>query len=525
MGGLDGVQGKTLYNLMSAACGSAFMLYGWDAGVLGGIQATPQFLDAIGNPKGAFVIPIIASIYNLAAGIMSLCVSFFGMKIGRKGTILLGCLLICIGALLQASTYSVGQIIFGRIVTGSGIGCIASAVPTYMAEMSLEARERGPEVSYQLALLITGVALAYWVDLGFVQGLDKHPWLWRIPLAMQSCFAIFAATLLFFLPDTPRWYYARGHEAKGDEVLARLHALPLEHPAVQFVKQEIKSSLEEEDDTGKLSITILFWDNTELQFGRRLRTSFLINWAQQFLGINMLVYFSTTIFSNLHYSTLLSGVLAGVLNTAFAIASYPPIYYIEKVGRRAMMIWSALGCGVCMLVYVVLTTLPPEKTTVGTNWAAAAIIILYEIVFAFGWLGTCWIYGPEIAPLKYRHVAGSLGAAGEWFSTWVMVFGGGTGINAVGPKIFVWPLICCFLAAAYVYFLCPETTGKTLEEIDALFARSPEVRQRLEEEIRKRKGSVAGPMGRRASMGSARKASTASGIQDDKMGTTMVEKI
>lgn len=61
--------------------------------------------------------------------------------------------------------------------------------------------------------------------------------------------------------------------------------------------------------------------------------------AQQFLGINMLVYFSTTIFSNLKYSPLLSGILAGVLNTAFAIASYPPIYYIEKVGRRAMMIW------------------------------------------------------------------------------------------------------------------------------------------------------------------------------------------
>ena len=63
---------------------------------------------------------------------MSLCVSFFGMQIGRKVTILLGCLLINIGALLQASTYSVGQMIVGRIVTGAGIGCIASAVPTYM---------------------------------------------------------------------------------------------------------------------------------------------------------------------------------------------------------------------------------------------------------------------------------------------------------------------------------------------------------------------------------------------------------
>lgn len=145
--------------------------------------------------------------------------------------------------------------------------------------MSLEARERGPEVSYQLALLISGVALAYWVDLGFVQGLDKHPWLWRIPLAMQSCFAIFAATLLLMLPDTPRWYYARGREEDGDKVLARLHELPVEHEAVQFVKAEIIASLEEEDGKGKINLAILFWDNTELQFGRRLRTSFLINWV------------------------------------------------------------------------------------------------------------------------------------------------------------------------------------------------------------------------------------------------------
>jgi len=131
-GGLDNVQGKTLYRLMSMACGSAFLLYGWDAGVLGGIQATPQFLAAIGNPTGSETVPIVAAIYNLAAGVMALCVSSFGMKIGRKGTILLGCLLVCIGALLQASTYSLGQMLVGRIVAGAGIGCIAAAVPTYM---------------------------------------------------------------------------------------------------------------------------------------------------------------------------------------------------------------------------------------------------------------------------------------------------------------------------------------------------------------------------------------------------------
>ncbi|OQO11719.1 hypothetical protein B0A48_03446 [Cryoendolithus antarcticus] len=516
MFGLDKLQGKRLYSVMSAACGSAFMLYGYDAGVLGGIQETPQFRAAIGNPQGAFIIPVIASIYNLAAGIMALCVILFGMQIGRKGTIQLGNVFIVIGAVLQASTFSVGQIIAGRIVAGMGIGCIASAVPTYMAEMSLQADQRGPEVSYQLALLITGVAGAYWIDFGFVQGLDAHPWLWRIPLAMQSCFAIFSAVLLFGLPDTPRWYYARGRNDEGDHCLARLFALPVGHETVQAQRDEVLGSMKEEAaDSESFNWLLLFWDNSELQFGRRLRTSFLINWAQQFLGINMLVYFSTQIFTNLNYSPFISGILAGVLNTCFALASYPPIYFIEKVGRRAMMFWGAIACGICMLVYVALTNI--KNPNVATNWTAVVFIILYEVVFAFGWLGTCWVYGPEIAPLKYRHVAGAMGAAGEWFSTWVMVFGGGTGINAVGAPIFAWPLICCFLAAAYVWFLCPETTGLTLEEIDVLFARG-DAKARIAANTTQRRNSTTG------SITEHRRRASAAGSMGEKGGMGHNEK-
>lgn len=67
-----------------------------------------------------------------------------------------------------------------------------------------------------------------------------------------------------------------------------------------------------------------------------------------------------------------------------------------------------------------------------------------------------------------------------------MVFGGGSGLSAVGPIIFIWPLVCCFLSAAYVWYYCPETTGRTLEEIDVLFAKSPEVRARLEIETERR---------------------------------------
>jgi len=89
-----------------------------------------------------------------------------------------------------------------------------------------------------------------------------------------------------------------------------------------------------------------------------------------------------------------------------------------------------------------------------------------------------------------------------------MVFGGGTGINAVGPKIFIWPLLCCFLSAAYVYFCCPETTGKTLEELDLLFAKSQSTRDRIFHEQTERRasyGSLQLAEKRRGSAGSIEK--------------------
>lgn len=154
--------------------------------------------------------------------------------------------------------------------------------------MSLEAKERGPEVSKQGALLITGVAMAYWIDFGFIQ--SNKEYIWRIPIILQSCFAIFSIAGFIFLPDTPRWYYARDRIGDGDAILARLYELPADHKNVVNMRKTILTAIKEER-RNKLQIMTLFWDNTDNQVGRRLRTSFLILFVQQLLGINMLVYY------------------------------------------------------------------------------------------------------------------------------------------------------------------------------------------------------------------------------------------
>lgn len=107
---------------------------------------------------------------------------------------------------------------------------------------------------------------------------------------MQCCFAVFSLAGLIFLPDTPRWYYARGRVEEGDSVLARLHDVPTDDTKVTNMRKAIMNAIEEEK-RNRFDIKLLFWDNSDLQIGRRLRTSFLILFMQQLMGINMLVYF------------------------------------------------------------------------------------------------------------------------------------------------------------------------------------------------------------------------------------------
>jgi hypothetical protein len=108
----------------------------------------------------------------------------------------------------------------------------------------------------------------------------------RFPIAFQSVFALISFTLLWFLPDTPRWYYARNRIDEGDAVLMLLHDKPIEDEGVQMQRKEILTSIQmEAENENKLIILSLIWDNTELRVGRRIRISFLILSIQQMMGM------------------------------------------------------------------------------------------------------------------------------------------------------------------------------------------------------------------------------------------------
>ncbi|CAI7584590.1 unnamed protein product [Penicillium manginii] len=405
------------------------------------------------------------------------------MPLGRRNCIIIGNILITIGGVIQAASYSVPQIIVARVLCGAGIAFITCNVPMYMSEMSIEARERGPEVAINCSALLLGVALSYWVSFGFTRMTNQISW--RFPIAMQSIFSIMSGISMFFLPDTPRWYYMRDRIEEGDKTLSRLYGvyrkgMPNYHdvPEIQDMKSTIMVSLRvEEESENKLTFLSIIWDNTPLRVGRRIRISFIILGIQQSMGINIMVYYMTRIFSEVGLSSFMASLIAALALTVQWIGSWVCIPTIERIGRRRIMMLTGSVQTFCLLIFVVLNMI--ENKTDATRWAAAMILFPYLFFYGWGWVGCPWLYGPEIAPLRYRHIGSAAGLLGVWVFTFITVFAGGIALKTVGARIWIWPLIFNVIAVIFVYFMCPDPTGKTLEEIDQLFAKDGALLDRL----------------------------------------------
>ncbi|KAK5732534.1 hypothetical protein LTR17_010473 [Elasticomyces elasticus] len=262
---------------------------------------------------------VVAS-YDLAAFVTAIAITPYTFRLGRRGTVIMGNIVAIVGSLLQASSYSVAQLIVGRLCTGFAIGCISSAVPTYLSETGVEIGDRGPAN-------ISGVPLAYWIDYGFIM-MDNQA-SWRIPIVFQCIFAFLSGGTMYFLPDTPRWYYARKYVSpcypclrrwdEGDAALAQLNDSEVHSEKVQNTRREILAAIEAELEANaslnwKQFVTMGeniktegrpgrvacanypplpgFTDHTRLKVVRRLVMCFWLPMIREWMGSSLLAYYS-----------------------------------------------------------------------------------------------------------------------------------------------------------------------------------------------------------------------------------------
>lgn len=353
-------------------------------------------------------------------------------------------------------------------------------VPLWQSEVT--PREiRGRIISLQQCSINFGILSAFLIQYG-CSYINSNA-AWRTPLGLQMLPTAALFTMMWFLPESPRWLVQKGREAEALEVLARVHAegdQDDEYVLTEFA--EIKEKINWEREIRKPSYFALLFSP---KYMRRTWIGIGAQFWQQAVGINSITYYAPFLFQQAGVGSTQASLLANVVDGVILnVMTFPNMYYLDTWGRRIPMILGAIGMGIAMLL--VGTILKTEGNPhydamthkVNFNFsnkphagkAVLAFLYLYVASFAITWATPAWVVPAEIFPLISRSRCNSMTTATNWFVNFWFALYIPTALNNISWRLYIMFAGICFLAAIWVWVLQPETANRSLEEMDDMFA-------------------------------------------------------
>lgn len=469
-----GKTGKGLQKLITIVATTDFLLFGYDQGVMSGIISAPSFVHDFPQVENDSTYEgFVVSIYAVGCFLGALFILNFGDRLGRRYSIFLGAIIMIIGVIIQItavppSAGATAQFIIGRCITGIGNGINTSTVPTYQAECSAS-HNRGKLICIEGGNVAIGTLIAYWIDYGCTYGPD--PFVWRFPIAFQCVFAVIVLVMMMKLPESPRWLLTKGRRDEAATVLAGLDGKPRDDPEVVTQIVTIEKAISAAGHVGgKTPMSALFTGGKTQHF-RRLILGASSQMMQQLSGCNAVIYYFPILFQKSigtsHNLALLLGGVNMVIYSIFATTSW---FAVERVGRRKLFLIGTVGQ--CLSMVLSFGALIPGTTEASKG--AAVGLFTYIAFFGATWLPLPWLYPAEINPLKTRAKANATSTVSNWLWNFFIVMITpvmieGTGTNGWGTYAFFAGMNAIFFPIIYFYY--PETAGRSLEEIDLIFAK------------------------------------------------------
>ncbi|ENH75036.1 Sugar transporter STL1 [Fusarium oxysporum f. sp. cubense race 1] len=466
--------GRPLDWAITATAGSGFLLFGYDQGVISGLLTGTAFTNTFpeidttdgGNGSSSLQGTVVA-IYEIGCFFGAIFCLIFGEYFGRRKCIMIGCVVLSIGAALQASAYGIPQMIVGRIVAGLGNGMNTSTIPVWHSEL-MKASNRGRGLAIELAITIFGVMLSYWVDYGMSYVETEAQF--RFPIAFQIFFAILTFIGIILLPESPRWLVNHDLHEEAREVLWAVRrdakSISKQDDTVSCAIAEIQHAINEEREAANTSSFKAMWKNGEQKFLYRTMLGIGGQFMQQLSGINLITYVSPLNRSvNIANLKRLTTSCTISRHSAYFLSSLIPIWIIDRLGRRKLMMFAASGQAVCMAVLA--GTVSTGKS--GPGIVAIVMLFLFNFFFAVGLLAIPWLLPAEYAPLAIRTRAAALATASNWIFTFLVVEITPISISSIGWKTYIYFGVFNAFFVPLIYFFYPETRLLSLEQIDKLF--------------------------------------------------------
>lgn len=450
----------------------SFLWYGYNMSVLGGVLTVPSFYNQFPvmntvtttgehRHRNSTIQGTVSALYTVGAMFGALSTTFFGDKLGRRKMIFLSSLLSMIGAILMTASFSVAQLIVGRIVLGAGVGIASGSVPVYQTEIST-VRNRGKHVSFTGFFITSGILLGYWVDYGC--SYIKNSASWRVPIACQIPFCVMSMSCIFLLPESPRWLI------KKNRIDDAKHVLHLFHENDEQVNAYISSTIASYELMASSKFSDIFKMGESRVFQRVCLALFAM-FTSQACGINAITFYASTIFQQyLNMSTKGSSLLSGCVEIIQPFGALLCILTVESVGRRKLLLVSGIIMGISMVLLAGTTSQLDNKKSLH---AAIAWLFTVNFGYSYGFLGCCFVYGAEILPTRIQSQISGISLFVTWATNFLVVEVTPVGFDSIAYKYYI--VYACtnfFLIVPFIYFFFPETSGRSIEEIDEIFIQS-----------------------------------------------------
>jgi MFS transporter, SP family, xylose:H+ symportor len=447
--------------MISSVAALGGLLFGYDWVVIGGAKAFYENYFQLTSDKAIGWANSCALVGCLVGSVLS---GALGERFGRKKLLIAAAVLFGVSSILTGWAFSFGAFVCWRIVGGIAIGIASNVSPTYIAEVS-PAPWRGRLVTLNQLTIVVGILAAQIVNWLIAQPVadgatadmirlswnGRFGWRWMFTAVAVPSLAFFVGAI--FIPESPRWLARKGDETSVRRTLARIGG----ERYSELVLLEIRQTLATETGQG--------WAEFRALLTPRLVKLLCIGIAlavlQQWSGINVIFNYAEDIYRGAGYGIsgiLFNIVITGTINLAFTLLA---LGLVDRVGRRALMLFGAAGIGISHLLL-------GFTYRAGVKGLPILLLTLCTIGFyALSLAPITWVLISELFPNRVRGLGVAIAVSALWVASFVLTFTFPILQRGLGSAGTFWTYAgICAAGFIFVAMAVPETRGKTLEEIE-----------------------------------------------------------